>query len=569
LIAVGRRTRFVSSVKARSDASVHPVRLLASIGFAAIVAYLVVVPLVRVQQLALQDGAAGYSSAADAIGLRDAIVRTVLLASGSVAIALVCGTGLAWAATRLPARLRWLGVVPLLPIISPAVATTIGWAFLLSPEAGYLNVLWRKLPFATGTSGPVNVYTVPWIVTIVGISLSAFVYMFVRSGLSNMNEELVEAAEVCGSSSRAAFFTVVLPLLRPVLVYGGSTALLLGLGQVTVPLILGRREGVDVLTTVLYRFTSDAPPDYGAAAALGSPLLLAGLLIVAVQRAMLGDNSRFVTHGGKSFRAAARSSRTAAVALAGYGVVAVALPLGALVIVAVSPFWSPNIRVDLFTLDNFRELLERREIVDAVRNSVLLSAGAVLVSLPVGFVAASIIFKAPTRWVARTVDVLVNLPMGIPAVVFGAGFLFTYTRPPAVLYGTPWVILLVYVTVMLPFTTRFQLSAMMAVGTAYEEASHTSGAGFVRTTAEIVVPMLRPALVGAGTTMLILLSHEFSASLLVRSVRTQVMGTQLYDYWTTGSYPLVAAFALAMCVVTGACVAVASRLGGRGALDHL
>ena len=52
------------------------------------------------------------------------------------------------------------------------------------------------------------------------------------------------------------FFRVTLPLLRPVLVYGGGVALLLGLGQFTGPLLLGRNAGITVLTTDMYFFVS-------------------------------------------------------------------------------------------------------------------------------------------------------------------------------------------------------------------------------------------------------------------------------------------------------------------------
>ena len=52
-----------------------------------------------------------------------------------------------------------------------------------------------------------------------------------------------------GSSQLGVFFRVILPLLRPVIVYGGGVALLLGLGQFTGPLLLGRNAGINVLTT--------------------------------------------------------------------------------------------------------------------------------------------------------------------------------------------------------------------------------------------------------------------------------------------------------------------------------
>ena len=69
--------------------------------------------------------------------------------------------------------------------------------------------------------------------------------------------------------------------------------------------------------------------------------------------------------------------------------------------------------------------------------------------------------------------------------------------------------------------------------------------------------------------MFVLLTHEFAASLLVRSPTTQVMGTVLFDYYANGSYPLVAAIALVMTCVTAVGVVVALILGGTDALDKL
>jgi iron(III) transport system permease protein len=47
------------------------------------------------------------------------------------------------------------------------------------------------------------------------------------------------------------------------------------------------------------------------------------------------------------------------------------------------------------------------------------------------------------------------------------------------------------------------------------------------------------------------------------------MGTVLFDYWTNGSYPLVAAIALIMAVVTGIGVLIAIIVGGSKALSSL
>jgi iron(III) transport system permease protein len=67
----------------------------------------------------------------------------------------------------------------------------------------------------------------------------------------------------------------------------------------------------------------------------------------------------------------------------------------------------------------------------------------------------------------------------------------------------------------------------------------------------------------------VLLTHEFTASVLVRSLRTNVMGTVLFDYWSNGNYPIVAAVALVMAAVTTVGVTVALLVGGSESLGRL
>ena len=161
--------------------------------------YFVLEPLVRLQSKAFADGAQGYRTAFTAPGIGEHPHYTVELALGSLAIALVLGTFLAWCASRLPPRLRILRVIPVLPIVVPAIASVVGWAFLLSPRPGYLNAALRNLPWWSHLDeGPIDIYIVPWIVIITGLGLTAFVYLFVSAGFENISAEHLEAAQVAG-----------------------------------------------------------------------------------------------------------------------------------------------------------------------------------------------------------------------------------------------------------------------------------------------------------------------------------------------------------------------------------
>ncbi|GAA5055169.1 ABC transporter permease [Nocardia callitridis] len=562
----------MSSTSARSFAI--PTQWRSRIGYLAllaVLAYLVVLPMIQLQSLAFADGARGYRSQYTRYDIAETIRTTIALALGSLVIAMVLGTLLAFAASRLPPRLSFLRIVPILPIVMPAVANIVGWAFLLSPGPGYLNVLLRELPWwSSSDTGPIDVYTVPWIIILTGFGLTSFVYLFVSAGMQNINAEHLEAAQISGSSTVGVFFRVVLPLLRPSLIYGGGIALLLGLGQFTGPLLLGQNNGVKVLTTEIYRRVSESPSDFAAAAAAGSPLVLFGLALVLVQKVLLGNQTRFVTHGGKAFAATTRRSTWAAATLVIYALFALVIPLVGLVIVSLTPYWSGSLSLDLLTLDNFRTLASTASIVESVLTSVSTSLIAVAICVPIGYVMATLLVRGRRfRVLALIADFITALPLGIPAVIFGVGFLLTYTEPPLILYGTRTVIVLVYIVLMLPFATRMQMTALLSLGNTYTEASATSGAGPLVTNLRIMLPLMRPTILSAVALMFILLTHEFAASLLVRASTTQVMGTLLFDLWQNGSYPLVAAMALLMTAVTTVGVSAAMLVGGRNVLSNL
>jgi iron(III) transport system permease protein len=531
----------------------------------------VLLPMIRLQKLAFENGAAGYKSQYGRYDIVKTLWTTAALATGSLIIAMVLGTLLAYAASRLPPKLGWLKIIPILPIVMPAVANIVGWAFLLSPGPGYLNVLLRKLPWWSDLeSGPVDVYTVPWIIILTGFGLTSFVYLFVSSGMQNISSEHLEAAQISGSSTFGIFFKVVLPLLRPSLIYGGGIALLLGLGQFTGPLILGQNSGVKVLTTEMYARVSQSPSDFAAAAAAGSPLVIFGIAMVLIQKGLLGNQSRFVTHGGKSFVNPTGRGTWAAVTIGLFALFALVLPLIGLIIVSLTPYWSGSLSWELFTLANYKELFATSAIVESVATSVVTSIGAVVVCIPIGYVIANLLVRGRRfKILGMIADLMTALPLGIPAVIFGVGFLMVYTEPPFILYGTRTVIILVYIVLMLPFAVRMQMTSMMSLGHTYVEASATSGASPSVTTLRIMLPLMRPTILSAVALMFILLTHEFAASLLVRASTTQVMGTLLYDMWQNGSYPLVAAMALLMTAVTTVGVAVAMLIGGRNVLSKL
>ena len=466
--------------------------------------------------------------------------------------------------------MRTIGeIAPILPLVVPAVAAVTGWIFLLSPRVGYLNMALRQLPgLSSLEEGPFDVYTVKWIVIITGLLLSSFVYVFVLTGLKNMGQELDAAASACGASPIRRFFTVTLPLLRPSIVFSSGVVFLLGMGQFTAPLLLGRTAKIDVLTTEMFYLTLKYPIDFGLGAALGFPILLAGLIVVLVQRAALREQRRFVVVTARARHDMRRSSWWAAAFIGLYLLLTTVLPLLAILYVSLSPFWSGTLQFDVLTLRHWISVLNNPTLVDAVYTSVKTALLAIALLIPLGFAMAfALVLRnrvaQPIRWL---IDVIATTPLAVPASLMGFGLLFTYSQPPLQLYGTTLVLVITYVTLMIGHSTRLQLTTLMGTGQEFLEASRTSGAGNWRSFIKVLLPMCRRGIASTAALTFVLLFHEFSASLMVRSARTQVIGSVMYDVWAGGLYAEVAVLALIMVAVTVVGVGLALWSGGGDSL---
>jgi len=57
---------------------------------------------------------------------------------------------------------------------------------------------------------------------------------------------------------------------------------------------------------------------------------------------------------------------------------------------------------------------------------------------------------AGDRRPTRALGFLATAPVAVPGIVLGVGLFLSYTRPPFVLYGTLWILLIAFLTINLP-----------------------------------------------------------------------------------------------------------------------
>jgi iron(III) transport system permease protein len=540
---------------------------------AVVIALFVGAPILIYFVQAFSDGAKGIKGLLSLPNLGGILLNTVMIASGATVIAALLAVILAKAVLHIPKRFRGVAsLVPLLSLVAPPIATVIGWVFIFSPTVGYGNVLLRQLPWFQGiTEGPLNIYSMPAIILITGLDLTGVIFLLVSTRLMEIRGPLEAAARLAGANGIKAFITVTLPLLRPSLISGAVIVFLLGLGQFTAPLLLGSRHGIDVITTKIFQLRETYPVDYATTAAIGLPLMIMGVLAVFIQRFAIGDQRKYVTQSGAGSGVPEKTSWWALVVVVLYGLVAVLGPLTAVFLVSISPFWSGDLSSVQFTLEHFAKTLSDPGVGGSVLTTLVTSLIAIAISLPIGFIAAlgtTGPFRAP-RWVQIILDLTFQAPLSVPRAIIGLIVLFVFLRPPFSLYGTIWMFVIGYIFIVLPFSHRSMQGSLLGLNASLFEASRITGAGYFRTILNIALPLSGRGMASGAALMLVLLSHDFAVSVMVRSPGTQVMGTKLYEFWENGVYPEVAVMSLVMTIVTAVVLAITLAIGGRSALRTL
>jgi len=478
-----------------------------------------------------------------------ALVNTVLLAVGSVVVALVLGVILAYATSVLPRKLGTISVVlGIVPLLIPPLAAAYGWIFVLSPDIGYLNELIRGV--IGGDSGPFNAYTLWSIILVPTLYLVPYVYLFVFTALRTIDPNLRQAARSSGASWLTTEYRVVLPLLKPALWYSGTIVLLHMLGQFSMVLVFGQQRGINVLSTLMYTLTNSEPYDSQLAAFLGLPLLVIAIAFITLQSRRIGSFSLYAPIS-KLSRSATQTKRWPVLIVIVYFVISTVPPLAGLIVASLSPFWSRHVDVSTFGFDNFRTVLSSPLFTDGLKNSLILSTISTVLGLIICWLCAvTLVRSARRRTVVRALDYLVSLPLGIPPLLFGLAVFFSFEIGPFGWYGQIWPYIVAYTILILPIGTRILVSGFSQLDPNLERSARTSGAGVGRTLRHITVPMLRPTTAIAAMLMFILCVTEFSASSILATPNRKVLMTMLYSFNVSGSYPQIAAIALLMLLVS-------------------
>ncbi|HSE96454.1 MAG TPA: iron ABC transporter permease [Methylomirabilota bacterium] len=470
------------------------------------------------------------------------------------ALALVLGTVFAVVVALTDVRGKpWLVFAFMLPLMVAPQITALAWLQAVGPNSALL----RTLGLAPAPGSPNPLQSREGIALLLGLQQAPLVFLTLRAGLRALPRELVEAAQSSGAGPARILGTVVLPLMGPVLVAGGSLAFVSAIGNFGIPALLGIPAGYTVLTTLVYQKLAGFGPAVLAEVAALS-LLLGILAIVGVALAAgLAGRLDVRVAALAAARPIWRLGRWRPLVEAGcvVGFVAILLlPLVALLATSLVPAYGVPLRPSTATLTHYAYVVfEHAATRRAFLNSTTLAGGAaallVCLTVPLGYF---LVWRKSRLlgWLA----VAAELPYALPGVVLAIAMILVFLKPLPLLglglYGTPYIILIAYLARFLALALRPVIGAYLQLDRSLEEAARMAGAGLVFRLRTVVLPLVLPVVVAGATLVFLIAFNELTVSALLWSSGVETLGVVLFSLEQAGDSVSAAAVAVLTVLAT-------------------
>jgi iron(III) transport system permease protein len=485
------------------------------------------------------------------------LFNTLVFSSISLGVALGVAVPIAWIVERTdfpgkPAVFTLMTTALLIPGFSVA----LGWLFLLHPRIGIINLglqNWLGL-----TDAPFNVTTLVGMGIVEGLSLVPAAFLMTAIVFRNMDASLEEAACVSGARRWQTLLRVTFPLAWPAILGAGIYIFTIGFSAFDIPAILGVPQRIYTFSTYVQHLVSpaDGPPEFGTVAALSVIMVGLAAVLSAWYRQMQRHSSRYEVVTGKGFRPAivnlGRGRVPALVFVGGYFVIAQLMPLSMLLWAAGLPYvQAPSLEaISQLSLNNIWSVPE------GLIPRALLNTAILMIVVPTLTMIVSLAFS----WVIMRSDIALRgmydffafLPHAVPSIIFSVAawllslFVFTNVLP---IYGTLWVLIIVYVIVRISYGTRMTGGALIQIHKELEEAAKTSGAQTGRIVWSIILPLLTPTMVYAWIWIALLSYRDLTIPVILATPDNLPISVLVWSLAVGGSYSQAAAVAVLMLVV--------------------
>ena len=456
------------------------------------------------------------------------LIDTFAFAFISLVIALAFGIPIAWIAERTDFRAKTLlFTLMAVGLLIPGFAAAMGWLFLLHPRIGLLN---RLLIDVFSLSGPpLSITSIIGMGWVQGLNLAPLAFIMTAAVFRSMDPTLEEAAEVHGGGAWRVLRRITVRLAWPGILAASIYIFMTAFAAFDVPAIIGWGNRIFTFTTYLYLLLNpqDVLPRYGLAAALSTVALAIAALMSWWYGAMQQRSRQFAVVAGRAYRPKmirlGRRSTAAWLFIGSYLALSKIMPIMLLIWSSLLPFFQlPSSRAFMTVSLTHYFTLPWELVLTAMGNTAILAVLTPTATLAISLAFSWIVLRS--RYPGRSLfDFIAFLPHAVPSIVFGVGALlltlFVLQRALP-LYGTIWILLLVFTIARISYGTRMTNSGLIQIHPELEESAQMSGAGLWEAFRRISVPLLAPTLFYAWLWIALLTFRELTLAVILRRRRT-------------------------------------------------
>ncbi|MGZ5239034.1 MAG: ABC transporter permease subunit, partial [Caldimonas sp.] len=399
----------------------------------AIVAALVVflaLPLATILAKALQNadgdfvGLANFAGYLKTPALLQSFWNSVWISALVTLVTVPLAFGFAYALARscMPAK-SLFRTIALIPLLAPSLLSALSLIYWFGNQ-GVLRSLVTGLGFE-------NIYGAPGIVVAECFAVFPHALMILISALALADARLYEAAEALGTSTWRKFLTITLPGAKYGLISAALVSFTLVMTDFGIPKVIG--GNFNMLATDVFKLVI-GQQDFQRGAVVGLLLLVPAVLTFGIDWLVQRKQTAMLTA-----RAVPLKPRPApgfdALMLGYVGVVSALMlaMLGMAVFASFATYWPYNLTP---SWKHYTMGFVDAEVGDAFLNSLKLAAGTAFFGTIVVFVGAYMLEKTRGADAFRPlVRLLAMLPMAVPGLVLGLGYIFFFNAPGNPLHG--------------------------------------------------------------------------------------------------------------------------------------
>jgi iron(III) transport system permease protein len=499
-------------------------------------------PLLAILQKSIENnegryvGLANFIAYAQTPALLDSLWNSLWVSLLVTAIVLPTAFGFAYALTR--SRMRFKGLartITLVPLLAPSLLSAISLIYWFGNQ-GVLKGWMQAL-------GIEQIYGAPGIVLAETFSVFPHALMILVTALGAADARLYEAADALGTSARRKFFTITLPGAKYGLISAALVSFTLVITDFGIPKVIG--GSFNVLATDVFKLVI-GQQDFPKGAVVALLLLAPAVLTFAVDHWVSRRQTAMLTARAVPYRPKRAPVYDAVMSAYCAAVCALILAmLGMAVFASFASFWPYDLKP---SLRHYALGLVDAEVGEAFVNSLMMATGTAVFGTVLVFAAAYLLEKTQgARPLRSVVRLMAMLPMAVPGLVLGLGYIFFFNAPANPLNGLYHTLALLTVCTIVHFYTTGHLTAvtaLKALDPEFESVSASLKVPFFKTFWRVTLPICTPALVDIARYFFINAMTTISAVVFLYSPETKVASIAILNLDEAGEIGAAAACAV-------------------------